>query len=139
MMTDEERDAREVPGPEVRVTRKLRQYSTEYKLEILARADACTQRGELRQLLEQEGLHSSYLSRWRRARAAGRLGSAPSQKRGPKPVADRELLDENTALRRENETLRRRLVQAETIIEVQKKLSQLLGLESTTPENGAPQ
>jgi len=139
MMTDEERNAREVPDPEVRVTRKQRQFSAEYKLEILARAEACTQRGELREMLEQEGLHSSYLSRWRRARAAGRLGGTRSRKRGPKPAADRELVDENAALRRENETLRRRLAQAETIIEVQKKLSQLLGLESTLPENEAPQ
>ena len=79
-------DAREVPDPEVRVTRKQRQFSAEYKLEILARAEACTQRGELREMLEQEGLHSSYLSRWRRARAAGRLGGTRSQKRGPKLV-----------------------------------------------------
>jgi transposase len=139
MMTDEERNAREVPDPEVRVTRKQRQFSAEYKLEILARAEACTQRGELREMLEQEGLHSSYLSRWRRARAAGRLGGTRSQKRGPKPAADRELVDENAALRRENETLRRRLAQAETIIEVQKKLSQLLGLESPAAENETPQ
>ena len=139
MMTDEERDAREMTDPEVRVMPKLRQFSAEYKLGILARAEACTQRGELRQLLEQEGLHSSYLSRWRRARAAGRLGSTRSRKRGPKPAADREMVDENRTLRHENETLRRRLVQAETIIEVQKKLSQLLGLESTLSENEEPQ
>jgi transposase len=58
-----------------------------------------------------------------------------AQKRGPKHRTDKELAKENVTLRRENERLRVRLEQAETIIEVQKKLSQMLGLEAPTQES----
>lgn len=139
MMTEEKRDAREVPDPEVRVTPQYRQFSAEYKLEILRRADACTQPGEIGALLEEEGLYSSYLSKWRQARAEGKLDSTKGRKRGPKPPANRELAEEHAALQRENARLRERLATAETIIEVQKKLSQLLGLEISTVENGEPE
>jgi transposase-like protein len=137
-MTEEKRDRREVPDPEVRVTPEYRKFSAEYKLEILQRADACTQPGEVRALLEEEGLYSSYLTKWRRARAAGKLTGSKSQQRGPKPRVNRELAEEYAALQRENARLRERLATAETIIEVQKKLSQLLGLETATPENEEP-
>lgn len=137
-MTEEKRDRSEVPDPEVRVTPEYRKFSAEYKLEILQRADACTQPGEVRALLEEEGLYSSYLSKWRRARAAGKLTGSKSQQRGPKPLVNRELAAEYAALQRENARLRERLATAETIIEVQKKLSQLLGLETSTPENEEP-
>lgn len=139
MMTDEKRDAREVPDPEVRMTPQYRQFSAAYKLEILRRADACIQPGEVQALLDEEGLYSSYLTKWRRARAAGKLHGSQEQARGPQPPAHRELVEENTALQRENARLRERLATAETIIEVQKKLSQLLGLEPATPENGGPE
>jgi transposase len=135
-MTDKKRDANEVPDPEVRVTPQRRNFSAEYKLEILRRTDACTRPGEVGALLEAEGLYSSLLSKWRQARAAGRLNGVQEQKRGPKPAADRELAEEHAALQRENARLRERLATAETIIEVQKKLSQLLGLETAMPENG---
>jgi regulator of replication initiation timing len=58
-----------------------------------------------------------------------------AKKRGPKRTVDQELAEENAALRRENERLRRRLEQAETIIEVQKKLSEVLGLEPSAQES----
>ena len=135
-MTEEKRDARALPDPEVRVTAQHREFSVEYKLEILRRADACTRPGEIGKLLKEEGLYSSLLSKWRRARAAGRLSGTQEQKRGPKQPQNRELIEENAALQRENARLRERLATAETIIEVQKKLSQLLGLESSKPENG---
>jgi transposase-like protein len=135
MMTEEKRDAREIPDPEVRVTAKFRRFSNEYKLEILRRADACTQPGEVAALLEAEGLYSSYLSRWRQAHGAGRLNGTEGQKRGPKPLTNRDLAEEHAALQRENARLRERLATAETIIDVQKKLSRLLGLEISTPEN----
>jgi transposase len=136
MMTKEKRDAREVPDPEVRVTAKRRQFSDAYKLEILRRTDACTQPGEIGRLLEEEELYPSLLSKWRQARAAGKLNGMKDQKRGPQPPANRELAEKNTALQRENARLRERLATAETIIKVQKKLSELLGLETSTPETG---
>jgi regulator of replication initiation timing len=63
------------------------------------------------------------------------LDGLRAQKRGPKGVVDKELAQENVRLRRENERLRARLEQAETIIEVQKKLSQMLGLETPAQES----
>ena len=78
--------------------------------------------------IRRAGIHSSSLSRWR-GRANGAAGRVGAQKRGPKSRVDRELAKESTQLRHENERLRAHLEQAETIIEVQKKLSQLLGLE----------
>jgi len=90
-------------------------------LRILEAADACTEPGEMGALLRREGIYSSYLSRWRRAQ--GKLTALSPKKRGPKPS-----VEEVAKLRRENERLKARLAQAEAIIEVQKKLSQLLGL-----------
>jgi regulator of replication initiation timing len=63
------------------------------------------------------------------------LDGLKSKKRGPKKSADQALAEENAALRRENERLRARLQQAETIIDVQKKLSQILGVEIPVQEN----
>lgn len=135
MMTREEKGATEVPDPEVRPVVRQRHYSTEEKRRILAEADTCTQPGELGALIRREKIHSSYLSRWRRAEAEGKLAGSKGRKRGPKGSADAELADENATLQRENARLRERLATAETIIEVQKKLSQLLGMESIAPQN----
>jgi len=85
--------------------------------------------------VRREGIYSSYLSRWRRARDRGQLDGLSAKKRGPKRTVDQELAEENATLRRENERLRARLEQAETIIEVQKKLSQMLGLETPAQES----
>lgn len=137
-MTKERHEAREVPDPEVRVTARRRSFSDAYKLEILRCTDACTQPGEIGALLKEEGLYSSLLSKWRSARAAGRLNGTRERKRGPKPPTNRELAVQNAALQRENARLRERLATAETIIAVQKKLSQLLGLEISMPENEEP-
>ncbi len=121
--------------PEVKPATPRRRFSAKEKLRILEEADACTEPGEIGALIRREGIHSSYLSRWRQARDRGQLDGLRAKKRGPKRTADQELAQENAALRRENERLRARLEQAETIIEVQKKLSQILGLEPPTPEN----
>ena len=80
-------------------------------------------------------LYSSYLSRWRRARERGQLEGLSSNKRGRKAGVDAGVMAEMAKLRREKERLQARLAQAEAIIEVQKKVSQLLGLSSE--ENGS--
>ena len=122
------------PDPEVKVTPR-RQFSAKEKLRILEEADACTEPGELGELVRREGIYSTYLSRWRRARDRGQLAGLNGKKRGPKKTADQELAEENASLRRENKRLRTRLKQAETIIDVQKKLSQMLGLETSAQES----
>jgi transposase-like protein len=81
--------------------------------------------------VRREGIYSSYLTKWRRARDRGDLSAAGGQKRGPKSSSDAALRRELAKLQRENKQLQARLEQAETIIEVQKKLSTLLGV---TPE-----
>jgi transposase-like protein len=124
--------------PEVSPTPARRQFSAEEKLRILAEVDACTERGEIGAIIRREGIYSSYLSRWRRARDRGELTGSVTKKRGPQGPAPETLAAEKVALERENERLRKRLAQAETIIEVQKKLSEMLGLELPASENTEP-
>jgi transposase len=113
---------------------KRRRFTAEYKLRILQEADRCNQPGQIGALLRREGLYSSHLTKWRRQRAQGQLQGLGAKKRGRKSGGGNRLQDEVAELRRENEHLQARLQQAEVIIEVQKKLSQLLGL--TPSESG---
>ena len=121
-------DAVSATAIEVVPKAERRRFSAEYKLRILTEADACTQRGEIGALLRREGLYSSHLDKWREQRRQGTLQALAPQKRGPKP--DPQAV-EIARLRRENERLQARLQQAETIIEVQKKLAALLGLPTS--------
>jgi transposase-like protein len=116
-----------MPDPEVVPTARRRRFTASEKLRILEEAEGCTESGEIGALVRREGIYSSYLSRWRRARDQGQLTALGAQQRGPKPATDPALAREVARLRRENERLEARLGQAEAIIEVQKKLSQLLG------------
>jgi transposase len=134
-MTEKTAIRTERPDPEVEPPVQRRNFSKAEKLRILGEADACTERGEIGALVRREGIYASYLTRWRRARDRGELGGSKAKKRGPKPDADKEQAKANEKLRQENKHLRTRLRQAETIIEVQKKLSQMLGLETSTKEN----
>jgi transposase len=123
--------------PEVNAKPERRQFSAEYKRRILEEADACTEPGQIGALLRREGLYSSNLINWRKQRAEGSLKALSPKKRGPKsdPVAN-----ENAALRRRIERLEADLKRAETIIEVQKKLSDLLGLSDPNDQkNEKPQ
>ncbi len=123
------------PNPEVDARPRRRRFTAEYKLSILEQADSC-EPGEVGALLRREGLYSSHLSEWRRARREGALG-ALSKKRGRKRTRRRDpVAKENERLRRENAKLRGRLEQAEVIIEVQRKVSEILGipLKSTDDE-----
>lgn len=120
---------------EVAPKAQRRQYSFEYKQRILNEIDACKEPGQAGAILRREGLYSQLLSKWRQQlKQTGSVGLAP-QKRGPKvdPQAA-----ELARLRRENERLRQRLERAELIIEVQKKVSQMLGLP-TEPDLDDPQ
>jgi len=126
----------QVPEPEVLPRAKRRQFSAAYKLGIVEEAGRCTERGQIGALLRREGLYSSQLSEWREQGAKGRLAALSGQQRGRKAYHPSEV--EVARLQRENERLRARLEQAELIIDVQKKLSQLLGLtpdETETDDN----
>jgi len=114
--------------PEVPEKPLRRRFDATYKLRILEEADRCTQPGELGQLLRREGLYSSHLSTWRRQREEGTLQGLKPKRRGRKAKRKDPLATENERLRRENERLAQRLRQAETIIEVQKKVSEMLGI-----------
>ena len=120
----------EVPEKPVR-----RRFDAAYKQRILAEADCCSQPGELGQLLRREGLYSSLLSTWRRQRDEGMLAGLSPKRRGRKAKRKDTVALENERLRRENEQLTHRLKQAETIIEVQKKVSEMLGIVPPS-ENG---
>jgi transposase-like protein len=99
-------------------------FSAAYKQDILRQADDC-RRGELGALLRREGLYSSHLSDWRRQLAAeGPAGLAP-KKRGPKPSPEERRIAE---LERDLARTKKRLDQAQAIIEAQKKLSALMTL-----------
>ena len=113
--------------PEVVPKATRRQFSAAQKLRILQEADACSQPGQIGALLRREGIYSSHLTKWRQLRARGQLQALSPQPRGPKAVAD-PLAEELASLRRENARLQAQLTRAETIIDVQKKLSLLLGL-----------
>ena len=92
---------------------------------MLREIDASKGSGEVGALLRREGLYSSLISKWRQQRERGSLEGLSPQKRGPKtdPRAS-----ELARLQRENERLRERLKQAELIIDVQKKVAQMLGV-----------
>jgi transposase InsO family protein len=116
------------PGdPEVAEKARRRQFTAQYKLGLLGEADRC-EAGEVGALLRREGLYSSHLSTWKRQRECGALKALGPRKRGCKAQVRDARAQRLEALERENERLRRRLAQAETIIEVQKKVSTLLGI-----------
>lgn len=118
------------PDPEVVATAKRRSFSKSEKLRILADADACVVPGEIGALLRREGIYSSHLATWRKQRQAAGDTSALARKRGPKvdasAVQERRVLE----LEKQVERLQAKLVKADLIIDVQKKLSILLGLST---------
>jgi transposase len=116
------------PDPEVTAKAKRRQFSAQYKLRILREADAMAQIGGIGQLLRREGLYSSHLSTWRRERERGELDGLAAKKRGRRADPDKVLAQENARLAGENARLEQRLAQAEAIIEIQKKVSSILGI-----------
>jgi len=116
--------------PEVEVVAKARrrQFTAEYKRKVLKEIDACKEPGEIGAVLRREGLFSSHLASWRAARRRGELAGLSSKPRGPQArpqdPRDRQMAE----LERENRRLQRRLARAETMIEIQKKVAQLMGI-----------
>jgi len=127
MATEEASTIAPPPDPEVAATAKRRQFSLSERRRILAAADRCSKTGEIGALLRREGIYSSQLATWRKRRETIEHAALAPQKRGRKAdptIAEARRVAELT---RENERLRRKLAQAHTIIDVQKKLCTLLG------------
>ena len=114
---------------------RRRQYSAEYKLRILEEADRCSEPGDVGRLLRREGLYSSHLVVWRKARRDGTLRGLTPRKRGRKPVPRNPLQKRVDALEAEVVRLRKKLATAETILEVQGKVAGLLGLHFDSGKN----
>lgn len=121
-----ERSVSPVPDPQVAAKAQRRRFTAAFKLEVLREADHCTEPGSIGALLRRHGLYSSLLTTWRRERDQGALQQL-ERKRGRKST--RNPLDERVAqLEKENRRLQRRLHQAEAIIDVQKKVAEILGI-----------
>jgi len=114
-----------LPDPEVPATVQRRQFTAGYRRRILKEVDACKKHGELGALLRREGLYSSHVANWRRQREHGELVTGRARKRGPvaTPVDPRV-----KSLEVENRRLQRKLARAETIITLQKKVAEILGI-----------
>jgi transposase len=113
-----------MPDPEVPERPVRRRFSARYKLDVLAEIDTA-EPGGIGAILRREGLYSSHLVDWRRARDRGALEALarPSGRPRPHPLAK-----ENERLTRQNTRLEQRLATAERIIEIQSKVSALLGI-----------
>ena len=127
--------AGKLADPQVTAKAKRRRFTAEYKLRVLREADALAETGGIGEMLRREGLYTSHLSTWRRERERGELEGLAAKKRGRKARPDKELIEENQRMAREIARLEKRLAQAETIIDVQKKVATLLGIPLKSPEN----
>jgi transposase len=114
------------PNPEVSAKPKRRQFTAAYKARIVEEANKCTEQGQIGELLRREGLYSSAITLWRRQYQSGALRALKDDKRGRKPIRDARD-QELERLRKENGRLNKKLVQAELIIDIQKKVAALLG------------
>ena len=116
---------------EVEVVAKAtrRRFSAEYKRSVLREADACRKPGEIGALLRREGLYSSNLVTWRRQREKGELSALSPRKRGPAPREKNPLAAKVAALEKETVRLKARAERAEALVDLQKKISEILGIE----------
>ena len=105
---------------------RRRRFTADFKRRVLAELDGC-ERGKIGMLLRQHGLYASHIDTWRRQLGEG---LAP-KKRGRKPEASRALQAECERMKRENTRLKLELHNARTVIDIQKKISQLLGLPAS--------
>ncbi len=105
-----------------------RRFTAEYKVRVLREADALSGRGEIGALLRREGLYSSNLTQWRKQRERGEMEGL-SRKRGPLPKPRSPLAEKVRVLERENARLKARAERAEGLVELQKKVSEILGIE----------
>lgn len=123
------------PDPEVSDRPQRRTFSVADKLRILEEVDRARP-GDVGAILRREGLYSSNVGRWRRQRDAGMLRGLAPAKPGPKTPPVNPLKSDVERLERENARLRERLTRAEAVIDLQKKLSDVLGLPLPSTDRG---
>lgn len=122
--------------PEVPADRpRRRTFTAEYKKRILEEADACSASGTVGVLLRREGLFSSHLTEWRRQREQATVAGLAPKKRGRKQKVVDAMAVRVAELERDKRRLEERLRTAEIIIDVQKKVSLLLGVPLSAPKN----
>ena len=116
---------------EVEVVAKAgrRRFTGEYKAKVLREADSCKRPGEIGALLRREGLYWSNLTTWRKQRETGELVGLKGKQRGPQRRERNPLAERVRELERDNARLKRRAERAEGIVELQKKVSEILGIE----------
>lgn len=124
-------------SPELSDRPKRRRFTIQDKLRILAETDQAAETGGVGAVLRREGVYSSSLTDWRRQRDAGAFHALSPSKRGPKTAAVHPLTALLAERERENAILARRLARAEAIIDLQKKVSDLLGMPPI-PSDGVP-
>ena len=127
------RDNARPPNPEVAGKAQRRRFTKAYKLDILSQIEACSAVGQIGALLRREGLYSSHLTNWRLQRSQGLLDNSATKKRAAKPAKHQAA--RVTQLERENARLKARLRQAELILDIQKKASEILGIPLKTLDN----
>lgn len=114
---------------EVVTKAKRRGFTAGYKQRILDEVDRATATGEIGAILRREGLFSSHLAAWRRLREAGELSALTPKKRGPTAKAPDPRAREFAQLERKLATAEARLKRAEALLDLQKKVSEILGIE----------
>jgi len=122
----------ERPDPEVPERARRRTFTAQYKLEIVAEYDAAPE-GMKGAVLRREGLYSSHIIEWRKARDAGALGGLTAT-RGPRrrdPQAERI-----ARLEAEKKQLEQELAKARFVVDVQGKLHALLETLSGSADTG---
>jgi transposase-like protein len=123
------------PDPEVPAKASRRQFSAQYKLRVLEQVEACTDPGEVGRLLRREGLYSSHLTAWRKAKRRGSLEALEPKKRGAKALTRNPLQAEVVRLQRRVDGLEEDLRKAHLILDVQGKVAGLLGLNFGTEKS----
>ena len=127
------------PDPEVVEGPARRRFTAEFKRRVLAEADACAgEPGGIGALLRRHGLYSSHLVTWRHQRDAGELAGLTPKKRGRKPAPKNPLADRVARLERDLARATARAERAERLVELQKKLAELMGdTLPTDPDGGS--
>ena len=115
-------------GVEVMAKATRRRFTAEYKLRVLREADACREPGAIGAVLRREGLYTSHLCLWRKQRRARELMGLTPARRGPVPKATNPLAATVAALEKEARWLTARAERAEALVELQKKVSEILGV-----------